>query len=115
MTRYSIEPRDQITVKGYRFLSFARNMSTNIGKKINKTLKVNTVRNFLIMLKASAADAIENASKRLIQKTADADGDLIFNKVADKITKVWRTSPQNSSCTVESETENIGLDREIPK
>ena len=41
-------------------------MRTNIGKNINKTLKVNTVRNLLIMLKTSAADAIENASKRLI-------------------------------------------------
>ena len=115
MTRYSIEPRGQITVKGYWFWSFARNMRINIGKNINKTLNVNTVRNFLIMLRKSAADAIENASKRLIKKTAESAGDLIFNKVADKITKVWRTSPQNSSCTVESETENIGFERKIPK
>ena len=29
--RYSIEPRDRIYVKGYGFLSFARNMSNKYG------------------------------------------------------------------------------------
>ena len=33
MTRYSVQPRGQIHVKGYEFLSFAKNMSKNIGKK----------------------------------------------------------------------------------
>ena len=40
---------------------------------------------------------------------------MIGNKIADKITKVSRTSPQNTPETVESETEKIGFDREIPK
>ena len=31
MNRYSIEPMDQMFVKGYGFLSFAENMSRNIG------------------------------------------------------------------------------------
>ena len=30
--RYSIETRDRIFVKGYRFLSFTENMGKNIGK-----------------------------------------------------------------------------------
>ena len=34
MTRYSVQPRDRIFVKGSGFLSFARNMGTNIGKNI---------------------------------------------------------------------------------
>ena len=38
MTRYSTEPRDQIFVKGYRFLSLAKNMGKNIGKDISKNL-----------------------------------------------------------------------------
>ena len=38
MTCYSIEPRDQIFVKGYRFLSLAKTMSKNIGKNIGKNL-----------------------------------------------------------------------------
>ena len=36
--RYSVQPRKQIFVKGYGFLSFARNMSKNIGKNISKNL-----------------------------------------------------------------------------
>ena len=31
MTRYSVQPRDRIFVKGYGFLSFAKNMGKNIG------------------------------------------------------------------------------------
>ena len=37
MTRYSIEPRNRIFVKGCRFLSFAKNIGKNIGKNLNGT------------------------------------------------------------------------------
>ena len=46
---------------------------------------------------------------------AEATNDLIGDKIADKITKVWRTSPQNNWDTVTNEEENIGFDKEIPK
>ena len=36
--RYSVQCRDRIFVKGYGFLSFADNISKNIGKYISKTL-----------------------------------------------------------------------------
>ena len=36
--RYSVKHRDQIFVKGYGFLSFAKNMGKNIGKNISKNL-----------------------------------------------------------------------------
>ena len=45
-------------------------------------------KNFLILLKKSTTDAIKTASGRAIQKTAEATGDLIFNKIADKITNI---------------------------
>ena len=35
--------------------------------------------------KKSTADAIKTASKRAIQKTAGATGDLVGNEIADKI------------------------------
>ena len=38
MTGYSVQSRDQIFVKGYGFLSFAKNMDKNIGKDISKHL-----------------------------------------------------------------------------
>ena len=37
------------------------------------------------------------------------------NKIADKITKVWITSPHNNSETDRNEAKNIGLDKEIPE
>ena len=81
--RYSIELRDRIYVKGYRFMSFARSMSGKYGKKLVGTAK------------ESATDAIKTVSKRAIQKTAEATGDLIGNKIADKITSVSKKKSDN--------------------
>ena len=47
--------------------------------------------------KQSATDALKTALNRAIQKTAETAGDLIGNKIAEKITRVSKTSPQNSS------------------
>ena len=38
MTRYSVQPRDQIFVKDYGFFSFAKSMAKNIGRNISKNL-----------------------------------------------------------------------------
>ena len=40
---------------------------------------------------------------------------MIGNKIADKIKNVSKTTPQNNSETVESETENPQFDWKIPK
>ena len=50
MTRCSGQPRDQVFVKGYGFLSFTKNMGRNIDKGVSKTEVVNTARNFMILL-----------------------------------------------------------------
>ena len=36
-------------------------------------------------------DASKAVSKRIVQKTAEATGDLIVNKIADKITSLGKT------------------------
>ena len=51
---------------------------------------------FLDHVKKSAADALKTSSKRVIQKTAEATGDLIGNKIANRITKVSKNSQQNN-------------------
>ena len=53
--------------------------------------------------KQFAIDALKIFLKRAIQKTAETTGDLIHNKIADKITKVQKTSQQNYSETVKNE------------
>ena len=42
--------------------------------------------------KKSATDAVKRASKRAIQKTAEATGVLVGNKIADKMTSVCKKS-----------------------
>ena len=83
--RYSIEPRDRIYVKGYRFLSFAKNMGKSLSNKYGQKR--------LDSAKQSTTDAIKTASRRAIQKTAEVTGDLIGNKIADKITSASNKKP----------------------
>ena len=78
--RYSIEPRDRIYVKGYGFLSFAKNMGKSLSNKYGQKL--------FDSAKKSTTDAIKTASKRAIRKIAEATNDLIGNKIADKVTSV---------------------------
>ena len=75
MTRYSIEPRDCIFVKGYGFLSFPKNMNQNIGKNISKILSGKYSQEFFNYAKQSARDALKPASKKAVQKRAEATGD----------------------------------------
>ena len=63
-------------MKGYRFLSFAKNMGKNLCNKSGEKL--------LDSAKKSTTDAIKTPSKRAIQKIAKATGDLIGNKIVDK-------------------------------
>ena len=83
--RYSIEPRDRIYVKGYGFLSFAKNMGKSLSNKYGQKL--------LDSAKKSTIDAIKTASKRAIQKTAEGTGDLIDHKIPDIIKNISKKSP----------------------
>ena len=87
--RYSIEPRDRIYVKGYGFLSFVKIKGKSLSNKYGQKL--------LNSAKKSATDAIKTASKRTIQKIAEATGDLIGNKIADKTTIVSKKSSSNNN------------------
>ena len=77
-------------------MSFAKNMSNKYSQKL------------LDSAKKSTTDVIETASKRAIQKTSETTGNLIGNKVADKITSVSKKSPKE----LHSQNEN---EIEIPK
>ena len=48
----------------------------------------------------------KTGQKRAIEKIPKENGDLIDNKVVDKVTKFSRISPQNNSETVTNEVEN---------
>ena len=57
--RYSIKPKDRIYVKGYEFLSFAKNMGKSLSNKYGQ--------NLLDSAKTSTTDAIKTALKQLKQ------------------------------------------------
>ena len=79
--RYSTEPRDRIYVKGYGFLSFAKNIGKSLSIKYSQKL---------------------------------AAGDLIGNKIADKITRLSkRSSTELHSKKLENDNTNDEL--EVPK
>ena len=72
--RYSIEPKERIYVKGYGFMYFERNFSDKYSKSlIDKGIDVSKT-------------CAKTAGKRILKESAKATGDLIRNKIADKIT-----------------------------
>ena len=77
--RYLAGPRFRKYLKGYGFLSFARKFGDKYGKKLidNATKTV--------------MGPAKTASKKVVQKTAEAPGDLIGNKIPDKITSLGKT------------------------
>ena len=77
--RYSTKPKYRKCVKGYAFLSFA----TIFDDKYDKRL--------IDIATKTGIDAAKSASKRVVQKTAEATWDLIRNKIADKITSIGKT------------------------
>ena len=61
MTRYSVQPRERIFLKGYGFLSFVKNMGENIGKKTSKNLSGKYSRNLLDHAEKYATDAFKTS------------------------------------------------------
>ena len=87
--RNSIEPRFRKYVKGYGFLSFAKKFGNKYGKKLmDSAIK-------------TGIDPAKTASKRVVQKTAEALGDLIGNKTADKITSIGKPKEKEKTKKIE--------------
>ena len=109
--RYSIEPRERRYVKGYGFMSFARNFGNKYGKKL-----MNTVKNFNSKYGKKVTDtAIKTGKdfatidgKKIVHKSPEATGDLIGNEIADKITSASKKSHNE-------EIQSNEVNNEIPK
>ena len=69
-------------------------MGKNIGKNISKKLNSKYSQILLDHAKQSATGVLKTVSKRTIHNTTEATDDLIGNKIADKITRVSKTSPK---------------------
>ena len=114
--RYSIEPRERRYIKGYGFLSFAKNFGNKYGKKLmNTAIKTGTNFNskYGKKLKDTAIKTGKGlatiAGKKIVHKSAEATGDLIGNKTADK----FRAKPSKKSQNEEIQSNEVN--NEIPK
>ena len=101
--RHSLEPEYRKYVKGYGFLSFARNFGGKHGKKLmNTAIKTGTNFNSKYGKKITdttiktGKDFATTAGKKMVHKSAEATGDLAGNKIADKITSMSRSKEVNS-------------------
>ena len=113
--RYSIEPKERRYVKRYGFMSFARNFVNKYGKKsMNTAIKTGTNFNskYSKVLTDTATktgkDFATIADKKIVQKSAEATGDLIGNKIADKIISASKKSHNE-------EIQSNEVNNEIPK
>ena len=99
---YSLEPTHRRYVKGYGFLSFAKKFGDKYGKKlINTATKtgINAAKKFnekygkkiVDITKKEGINFPKTAGKRIVEKSAEAAGDLIVNKIANKITSLGKS------------------------
>ena len=93
-------------MKGLGFLSFAK----NFGEDIIKNVRGKYGQKLLDHAKQSTIDTFKTTSKRVIQKATEATGDLIGNKLANRIPKYSNNAQQNNSETLTNE-----YDKEKPK
>ena len=105
--KYSIEPKDRIYVKGYIFYLLLKTHATKVAKNLSNKYSHKP----LDTAKKSATDPVKTASKRAIQKAAEATGDLIGNKTADKITNISK----KSSRELHSQNKVTNDEVDIPK
>ena len=96
---YSKDNQVRKYVKGYGFMSFAKNFESKYGKKFlnkgisaskrikNTASKVNQSE-YGNILKKQGSEFGKIAGKKIVQKSAKAAGDFIGSKIADKITSL---------------------------
>ena len=76
-----------------------------VGKNIDKNARksLNSKYSQKLLHHAKQSYAFKTSSKIVIQKIAEVTGNLIGNKIADKIIRASKTSPKNNSETNEEE------------
>ena len=84
-----MDPRKRQYFEGYGFLSFAKNLASSRAAKKARDAVIN-----------QGKEAAIKAGKRAVNKTAEATGDFVGQRVADKITKRGSKSPKSEMLPV---------------
>ena len=105
--RYSLEPTYRRYVKGYGFLSFTIKFGDKYGKQLmNTATKVGTSKygkKIVDTTKIQGSEFVKTAGKRIVQKSAEATGDLIGNKIANKINSLGKSKNKEKETNEEEE------------
>ena len=95
-------------------MSFARNIENKYGKKIfdkiidvGKSMKKKYGKKILDKSIDAGKEFVKIAGKKVLTKSAEATGDLISNKIADRITKSTRNKAQKEDDRIMEETQEI--------
>ena len=112
--RYSLEPSYRRYVQGQRFMFFAKNIGNKYGRKlfgksidVGKSMKKKYGKKILDSSLRAGKDFAKIAGKKILTKSAEATGDLIGNKIADRITKSSRNKDQKEDDRIMEETQEL--------
>ena len=112
--RYSLEPRYRKYVQGQGFMSFAKNIGNKYGKKLfDKSMDVSKkygkkYGNKLLDNSISAGKYFAKiAGNKVLTKSAEATGNMIGNKIADRITRSSRNKAQKEDDRIMEETQEL--------
>ena len=106
--RYSLEPSYRKCEQGQGLMSFAKNIGNKYGRKIfDKSIDVSNKygRKMLDKSVDGSKDFAKIAGKKVLHKSAEATGEMIGNKVADRITKSSRNKAQKEDDRIMKETQ----------
>ena len=95
--RYSLERSYRKYVPGQGFMSFAKNIGNKYGKRlldknidVGKNMSNKYSRKILDKSMDAGKDFAKVAGKKVLHKSAEARGEIIGNKIADRITRSSR-------------------------
>ena len=95
-------------------MSFAKNIGNKYGKKIfdksidvGKSMKKKYGKKILDNSISAGKDFANIAGKKVLNNSAEATGDMIGNKIADRITKSTRNKEQKEDDKIMEETQEL--------
>ena len=112
--RYSLKPSYRRYVQGQGFMSFAKNIGNKYGRKIfdksidvGKKMSNKYVRKILDKSMDAGKYFSKVARKKVLHKSAEATGEIIGNKIADRITRSSRNKAQKEDDRIMEETQEL--------
>ena len=112
--RYSLEPSYRRYEQGQGFMFFAKNIGNKYGKKlfdksidVGKKMSNKYGRKILDKSMDAGKDFAKIAGKTVLHKSAEAAGEMIGNKIADRITKSSRNKAQIEDDRIMEKTQEL--------